>query len=128
MKLSEAIRMNGMMKPQGFGPWSMTSLSAPCALGGALQILGRQCTEETGPNYFALNEQWEWLLPNQECPIPDCNYGKTPQSNTNATCVIFHLNDDHRWTRQQIADWVETIEPAELPALAEPEVLTGAEK
>jgi hypothetical protein len=22
-----------------------------------------------------------------------------------------HLNDDHRWTREQIADWVQTIEP-----------------
>jgi hypothetical protein len=24
--------------------------------------------------------------------------------------VIFHLNDDHLWTREQIADWLESEE------------------
>jgi hypothetical protein len=31
--------------------------------------------------------------------------------------TVTHLNDDHRWTREQIADWVATIEQAEDVAL-----------
>ncbi len=29
--------------------------------------------------------------------------------------MVIHLNDDHRWTREQIADWVATVEPSETP-------------
>ena len=28
--------------------------------------------------------------------------------------VIGHLNDEDYWTRERIADWVATIEPAEV--------------
>jgi hypothetical protein len=24
--------------------------------------------------------------------------------------VIIHLNDDHAWTREQVADWIETLD------------------
>jgi hypothetical protein len=26
---------------------------------------------------------------------------------------MIHLNDDHRWTRERIAEWVATVEPKE---------------
>jgi hypothetical protein len=28
--------------------------------------------------------------------------------------AIMHLYDDHRWTREQIADWLETLEDIDL--------------
>jgi len=27
--------------------------------------------------------------------------------------IVGHLNDQHRWTREAIADWVATVEPAD---------------
>ncbi len=37
--------------------------------------------------------------------------------------IVVHLNDHHRWTREQIADWVESqerlIEPEPAPAVRE---------
>jgi hypothetical protein len=46
--------------------------------------------------------------------------------------LIFHLNDHHHWTREQIADWVETIERAQeekigsgTDAALEPAFATG---
>jgi len=24
--------------------------------------------------------------------------------------MVIHMNDDHRWTREQIADWIETLD------------------
>jgi hypothetical protein len=112
MKLSEAIRLNGMSKPQGFGVDSMRSLEAPCALGGALQSVGRQGTDPDRPgrNYELVREIWPWLVvPDTNCP--DC------AGCGNVLSIIWHLNDVHLWTRQQIADWVATIEPQEEPVV-----------
>jgi hypothetical protein len=33
--------------------------------------------------------------------------------------LIPHINDDHGWTREQIADWVATIEPQQAPQESE---------
>jgi hypothetical protein len=32
--------------------------------------------------------------------------------------LVVHLNDQHRWTRERIADWVATVEPPEPVVLA----------
>ena len=106
MKLSEAIRMNGMMKPQGFGADSLYSLDAPCALGGALQSIGTPAKNQT--DYSPVKVAWPWVKePEFSCPIAKGCSPRTPLQ------MIWHLNDTHRWTRSQIADWVETVEPAE---------------
>lgn len=38
--------------------------------------------------------------------------------------VVWDLNDGHRWTREQIADWVQTIEEQQLVPCAAPSVET----
>jgi hypothetical protein len=134
MKLSEAIRMNGMMKPQGSGSLSMYSADAPCALGGALQSIGKQhvatkvidpfdsCSPEFDRNYWEVAEAWPWSVRHihDHCPVSvcSCNY-------SDAASLIYHLNDTHRWTRQQIADWV-SVEPQEEAVAVEESVETVA--
>lgn len=41
-----------------------------------------------------------------DCPriVEDCKY-----SSTSLGTIIFHLNDQHKWTREQVADWVESV-------------------
>jgi hypothetical protein len=113
MKLSEAIRMNGMMKPQGRGAPSIGDPNAPCVIGGALQVVGKQVVaiEEAQRvnNYGVLRTLWMWLDQPRQCPA--CN-----ARTYDAVNVLYHLNDDHLWTRQQIADWVASVEPQEEPA------------
>jgi len=112
MKLSEAIRMNGMMRPQGFGSLSIMSPTEPCALGGALQSIGKQSTHRIA-NYIEIAVAWPWsnhpIL--KDCLVADCDY-----IYADATTNIFHLNDAHHWTREQIADWVASIESQEEQA------------
>lgn len=111
MKLSEAIRMNGMMVPQGFGGHSMGSVMEPCALGGALQSIGKQHANKMDDNYCEVRQTWPWASRLYvDCPS-ECGRG----TNAVMSC-IYHLNDRHRWTRQQIADWVASIEPQEEQA------------
>jgi hypothetical protein len=106
MKLSEAIRMNGMMKPQGFGVASLDEVNAPCVVGGALQSIGRQAGR-----WAALEQEWPFVLEIKHyCPV--CLHLPHLKPAT-LELILWHLNDVHRWTREQIAGWVATVEPAE---------------
>lgn len=108
LKLSEAIMLNGMSKPQGYGCESVASIDAPCAIGGALQTVGKQVTFDPSANYPIFFQEWPWV--DQEAPefCPACM-----DEIWRVADAIWHLNDLHRWSRQQIAEWVSTIEPQE---------------
>lgn len=114
MQLSEAIRLGAMTTPQGHGNASYFSDEARCALGSAAHALGLQLADGLGPLYNLLITVYPWmkqgLFPCSECGHLDV-----------AISIIWHLNDSHRWTREQIADWVESVEPKE-----EQEVLCAA--
>lgn len=113
MKLSTAIRLGAMLKPQGFGKYLEDE--ATCALGAALDARGVFGTHFRESELFPII-----LILSPGCPICDeRSYGGDVGS------TIFHLNDDHLWTRERIADWVETVEAAQDTTLAEPvKVLT----
>lgn len=102
MTLSEAIRLGAMLKPQGFRSMaSYASSHATCALGAAADALGLACGT-------ALDLRYPWLSKR----IEGCDVGGTHRCREIETLLetVWHLNDQHRWTREQIADWVETIE------------------
>lgn len=107
MKLSEAIRLGAMMHPQCFENHSEfdshANVIATCALGAADQAgyvlsgVRRACP--------------------QGCFVcPACG-----NETIYLDYAIAHLNDYHNWTRERIADWVETLEAhAPEPSSAEP--------
>jgi hypothetical protein len=102
MKLSEAIRLGAMLKPQGFGLGSGNPRAeATCALGAAYEA-----ARVTGswPSLLLVFPQLKHI---EELACPVC---RDKQDG-----LIAHLNDDHRWSREQIADWVEQIERAQEP-------------
>ena len=109
MKLSEAIRLGSMMGPQCFG--YMRLGEATCALGAAYKALDDSVRE------VSMTDIYPWLAKKIICPVDYCS---------GITEVIFiiaqHLNDDHRWTRERIADWVATVEPKEEIKVVEEKV------
>lgn len=121
MKLSQAIKEGAKLRPQGFGDLFTTSDSGDdvlsCALGGALEATG-MLTPDTffsnidakfcyldlvaqfeGLDYF-VNKQW-YQRPKYSCP--DCNTANEIDD------IVIHLNDDEKWTREQIAAFVEAF-------------------
>jgi hypothetical protein len=54
-----------------------------------------------------MRNRWPWAL-TVSANCPSCG----------RSCPVFgvitHLNDNHRWTRGQIAEWVAEIEPTDL--------------
>ena len=124
MKMSEAIRLGATMKPQHFGGIydNYEKRSASCAMGAAIDAIG--CPErDAGPDDVSTTGRGprrggetvvdipaEWRLFTgrlQTCPACSWqHYGIE---------LITHLNDGHRWTREQIADWVELHEALPVP-------------
>ena len=95
LKLSEAIRLGSMLKPQGFRCGSARmGARQTCAFGAAQDALGR---------VIGWDDPLTAIVTTQVCP----SCGGRQHSNL---AVVIHLNDDHRWTREQIADWVEQFE------------------
>jgi hypothetical protein len=97
MKLSEAILLGSTLKPQAFGDNFVNGGS--CAFGAAWDAVG-----DSGRFPRML---WPWIENPQQCPV--CHEWER----IGASVISMHLNDTHRWTREQIADWVATVEPSE---------------
>lgn len=121
MRLSEAIRLGAMLRPQGFGNlWTVRPdgrLIESCALGAACDAFGRG---------FSASHCGVWQLPKDletwlaggpvECPA--CPSFSTARRES----MIAHLNDLHRWTRDAIADWVATLEGPPPDVVIDPPV------
>lgn len=107
MKLSEAIRLGAMLHPQCFhGCYELDdggTIVASCALGAAQQA-----------GYARLSALMV-IRPRVCCPQSGCI------AVMSLGVLVTHLNDQHHWTRERIADFVATVESAECgptPAVA----------
>lgn len=105
MKLSEAMKLGAMLRPQGFigNVRPSDPRDGTCALQAALEAIGIV----NRPPHMTSVKHWPWTMRHSRCPA--C--GEDGDVNSLVGC----LNDKDRWTREQIAGWIATIEPAETP-------------
>jgi hypothetical protein len=94
MKLSDAIRLGAMMKPQAFEGWADTGGS--CALLAAAEACGmepriNEIAQRPSVDYDALRERF-------------------PMLTAALICEVFKRNDSLRQTREEIADFIATLE------------------
>src|ERR1051325_2910153 len=93
---SEAIREGAKLRPQAFNEYYIDGGS--CAVGAAAEAMGFDKVRMVeAENAFAY----------MQAAGVDCPACKRINS---LLGVCTHLNDTHRWTREQIADWLETEE------------------
>lgn len=111
MKLSEAIRLGAMASKQGFGENSIWG-EERCALGAACLAMGVE-TPRAHEMYIALRMAYPWLSTHFLPPVNDAKVSR------DAMQIVWSLNDLFNWTRERIADWVETVEPSEAPEVSE---------
>ena len=118
MRFSELIRSS--TRPQAFGTWVIPDPKlwtvAACALAGAFEKanlikISWSKPRRTGFRIAMWRARWRWpiLRQRQQCPV--CRVSRF--SSVMYLCI--HLNDQHHWTREQIADWVEQGERALFP-------------
>ncbi len=137
MTLAEAMRLGAMQTPQAFEDYANHN-GGTCALGAAMIGSGactmHQLLNLTGDEEDGLIAVYPILTGQRVvCPHPDCksfHYSSIEKRMVDCVMaghlsqIIAHLNDAHRWTRPQIADWLEAqgYSPVEVIAesIAEP--------
>lgn len=132
MKLSEAIRLGAMSTEPGFDGF-MVAGGPRCALGAAADAIGiPAAVDDRGPGvpYSELRQRFPILNKSVAHPFKDDSEWQWQVCD-----VIWTLNDAQTWTRDQAAEWVETIERAQEPVIAtedhsalEPVVELGAQR
>ena len=113
--LSQAIRLGCVLSTgQAFGVLS-DGKRRTCAWGSAYQAIGviDSAGEIDEEKCKVIPQMWDVVAAHSPvvCPVNGCD--KVPaalMSAVNAGTTITHLNDVHRWSRERIADWVESIE------------------
>ena len=103
MKLSQAIRLGAMLKPKGHGGLLVNGKT--CALGAACEAVGITIGRVSCDTKAYAEIQIRWPL----LGMP-ANHELIPEGGATVMEAIWMLNDRQGLTREQIADWVETIE------------------
>ena len=103
LTISEAIEIGSKMGPQMFGQLRGPN-NASCVVGAIRLAINY-------PNLYGVSVDATWpyyykLVKTTVCPV--CR--KTSN-------ILVHLNDDHRWSREAIAMFISTIEPAYIEQL-----------
>lgn len=115
MRLSEAIRLGAMLKPQHYK--YLRSGGKSCALGAACDAVGIKQEGDADVSMHALFVEFQFLHAKANCPACYAALGvwrRLRGHEYDVEDVIIHLNDDHKWTRERIADWVATVEPPQV--------------
>jgi hypothetical protein len=119
-ELAEYIRNGAARRPeQAFGDY-FDGDNASCALGAAYEAMYRM-PRQRDRQHPTRDLEWffDCLDTVKRCPADGC------KKRIYLAALIVHLNDDHRWTREQIAEWLAaetngTTRPTATPAPADP--------
>lgn len=116
MRMSDAMRLGAMLAGPVHGP-VFSHDGGPCracAIGAVLlAVLGekearKQVNDESCGYRVAVRKLWPWINSTTfQHPITSCNTASPIIS------TIVFLFEVEGWSREQIADWLETVEPVE---------------
>ncbi len=105
-ELADAILHGSECRPdQAFGNY-FEGRRASCALGAAYEGMYRLPGEAGGIRPLRLDRLFDCL----ENTLRSCPEGCKKRLALGS--MILHLNDDHHWTRERIAEWVAPPTPA----------------
>lgn len=118
MKLSDCMREGAKRSGQAFGALQTVD-GRTCAMGAAMLGGGMIINEQFGPWVPAIYELWSqfpWLR-TVLADCPECG----PGWRETVYGIAIHVNDNHHWTRERIADWLDTVDPTILEPVVESE-------
>ena len=114
MQLSEAILAGAGLRPQAFGSYftgTTRSDACSCVIGGIYEVSfpGAALSHDAVVNRCeSLCLLYPLIKSKELLYCPECA-GETVKHD-NLLNILIHLNDDHRWTREQIAEYVKGLE------------------
>jgi hypothetical protein len=104
-ELASFIRAGVERRPdQAFGDY-FKGQRASCALGAAYEGMYRLPRQIEGMHP---TKDLEWFFDCLEATVRRCP-AEACSKRLVLSAIIVHLNDDHRWSREQIAQWLEAV-------------------
>ena len=105
-ELAQFIRSGAVRRPeQAFGDY-YRGRSASCALGAAYEGMYRLPTQAGG---LRPTKDLEWFFDCLEGSVRLCPHGNDCRKKLSLAAIMVHLNDDHKWSREDIAEWLESL-------------------
>ena len=105
-ELAAFIRAGAEKRPeQAYGDY-YRGKSASCALGAAYEGMYRLPTNAEGTRP---TKDLEWFFDCLEGSVRACPGGNDCHKKLSLAAIMVHLNDDHKWSREQIAQWLESL-------------------
>lgn len=109
MQLSEAIRLGAVLGKQMIGKFNDGDDNT-CAVGAAGLAIGLKYN----PMQYVteIREAFPLLKQSVQNPVKcdDVSCGRPHRILNSVGATIIHLNDSHNWSREKIADWVQSVE------------------
>ena len=112
MRLSEAMRLGSMVVPPIRGPiFDRTGgvICGACAIGAAMYAAGSEEDRTRWMSYCLVSDAesfWPWTRRRIAHPIRSEDYW-------DVLGIVIDLFEEYGWSREQIADWVESVEAAQ---------------
>jgi hypothetical protein len=105
-ELAQFIRAGAKRRPdQAFGDY-YRGRSASCALGAAYEGMYRLPDQAGG---VRPTKDLEWFFDCLEGSVRRCPGGDGCKKTLSLASILVHLNDDHKWSREQIATWLDGL-------------------
>lgn len=115
MTLADAMRKGSEQVPQAFRTLfdgDEHVITGACALGAALLGVYGPAVYYKSSEVAALADAFGSVLRRNVSFPCSCGEGKVAALEE----VVFHLNDHARWSRERIADWLDTLPEEEVRA------------
>jgi len=112
MKLSEAIREGAKLRPQCFGKlFAVTDhkIQATCAVGAAYEVLQGLPRIDTWGEVLISSQYLLGINEKVGVITKGITHPETGDGHDDLYCVIESLNDNYRWSRERIANWLSEI-------------------
>ena len=90
---------------QAFGDY-YRGRNSSCALGAAYEGMYRLPNNAGG---LRPTKDLEWFFDCLEGSVRKCPHGNGCVKTLSLAAIMVHLNDDHKWSREDIAGWIETL-------------------
>lgn len=111
---SEAIREGAKLRPQAFGELvegAGTGKVSTCAYAAGYEAITGEVFWVEKQLYDAVERLFPYMGQDAPvCPVGDCEERPVVDDEWDVGDLLIHLNDDHQWTREEIADWLSDEE------------------
>ena len=105
-ELAQFIRSGASRRPElAFGDY-YRGRHASCALGAAYEGMYRLPQQAAN---IRTTKDLEWFFDCLEGSVRKCPGGDGCKKSLSLASILVHLNDDHKWSREQIATWLDNL-------------------